>query len=354
MVGRRNYILSQLRANDVAQFAITSNGGNNFSSTTPTTSLTGTAPFAVASIEVNGTPYPITWTDPTHFRITLPLAQPTNAFMLVGRDLRGRVFTNATDSITVTYSGTIQKAQDFVVLNEIQYNPTEANTSFIELFNRSTTTPFDLSDFRLEGVGYTFAQGAIIQTNSYLLLVKDRPAFANAYGQTIPVFDAFPGSLDNGGEHLALVKPGSTPTEDIIISDVRYDNRLPWPANAAGYGPSLQLMDAAQDEYRVGNWTATVTNDVNRATPGRANSLRQSLSPFPLVWLNEVLPNNVSSIADNTGDHDPWIELYNSGSVSIDLAPFYLTDSYTNLTRWKFPAGTTLLPKQFLDRLGRR
>ena len=345
---RRNFLISQLNANDAALFAITSNGGRDFSSTRPTTTLAGTAPFTVATIEVNGIPYPVNWTDQRSFSITIPLTQPTNPLTLVGKDRLGNAVASATDTITVTYAGAIQQPQDFVALNEIQYDPAAANASFLELFNRSTTTLFDLSNFRVQGVGYTFAEGALIQPNSFLVLAKDRAAFTAAYGATIPVFDEFPGSLDNGGEHLALIKPGATAAEDLLISDVRYDNRLPWPTNAAGLGPSLQLIDAVQDEYRVGNWTATATNDVNRFTPGRANSVRQSLPAFPLVWLNEVLPNNVTSLTDNRGEREPWIELYNSSDTMVDLSPYYLTDDYTGLLKWQFPVGTTIGAKQYL------
>ena len=92
---------------------------------------------------------------------------------------------------------------------------------------------------------------------------------------------------------------------------------------------------------------------MNRFTPGRANSGRQSLPAFPLVWLNEVLPNNVTSLTDNRGDRDPWIELYNSGDTTIDLSPYYLTDDYTGLLKWQFPAGTAI-EQAVSPRLGRR
>jgi hypothetical protein len=345
---RRNYILNQLRAQDAAAFAITSNGGNDFSSATPTTTLTGTAPFAVATIEVNGVPYPVNWTDPRTFSLLVPLTDRTNVLTLVGKDRLGNVIAGATDTITVTFTGVVQRPEDYLVINEIHYHPAEPGAEFVELFNRSTTTPFDLSGFRLDGTGYTFPPGAILPANAFLVLAGDRQAFANTYGQTVPVFDQFPGTLDNGGEYLALIRPGATAAEDVVISDVRYDDRLPWPPAADGLGPSLQLIDAARDTFRVGNWFATATNDVNRATPGRANAGRQSLQAFPLLWINEVLPNNVSGLTDAAGEREPWIELYNAGDTSLDLSALYLTDDYTNLTKWRFPPGTVVGAKQFL------
>src|SRR4029079_11167062 len=47
-------------------------------------------------------------------------------------------------------------------------------------------------------------------------------------------------------------------------------------------------------------------------------------------------------------EHEPFIELYNSGSSSISLSGLYLRDNYTNLTQWPFPADTVIGPGQFL------
>jgi hypothetical protein len=64
--------------------------------------------------------------------------------------------------------------------------------------------------------------------------------------------------LDNGGETLSLIKPGATPAQDVLLDEVRYDSQLPWPVAANGTGPSLQLIDPARDNTRVGNWAAAV------------------------------------------------------------------------------------------------
>ncbi|HOW68116.1 MAG TPA: lamin tail domain-containing protein, partial [Verrucomicrobiota bacterium] len=345
---RRTYIMNQIKANDAAAFAITSNNGANFTSTTPTVVLEGTAPFAVADLEVNGTPYPHAWLTYTTFRLQVPLTEVTNVLVLRGRDRRGDILASATDTITVVYRGAIQQPEDYVVLNEIHYNSLEPNASFVELYNRSTSTPFDLTGFRLKGLDYVFGEGAVLPAGGFLMLAKDRAGFQAAYGSTIPVFAEFPGSLDNNGEHLELIQPGVPPEPDIRVSDVQYGSRPPWPTNAAGQGASLQLIDPAQDPYRAGNWTALGTNDANRVTPGRANPVRQSLPAFPLVWINEVLPGNLTSALDNAGEREPWIELYNSGADTIDLSAYYLTDDYTALTQWQFPVGTRISPGEHL------
>ena len=347
---RKAYIEGQIVANDAAQFVITSNSGGDFTSTISTPTITGRAPFAVVNIEVNGIPYPATWTDQNSFSIKVPLTAAQNPLAITGVDQNGATVAGASKTIKVTYNGAVQAPQDYVAINEISYNPVQSNASFIELVNSSTTTPFDLSNFRLDGVGYTFPEGSLIQPSGFVVLAKDRAAFSLAYGSTIPVLGEFPGSLDNGGEYLRLVKPNTGPDglTDLTIDDVRYNDHLPWPTNADGFGPSLQLLDPQRDNYRVGNWATTATNAANRVTPGAANSTRVSLAAFPLLWINEVLPSNLGSKLDSAGEADPFIELYNSGTVTLGLEGYYLTDSYTNLTQWQFPAGTTLAPKQFM------
>jgi hypothetical protein len=96
-----------------------------------------------------------------------------------------------------------------------------------------------------------------------------------------------------------------------------------------------------QDNNRVMNWAAAT------ATPGAANFGTTSLPAFPLLWINEVQPTNSTGLVDNFGERDPWVELFNAGPVAITLTGFYLSDNFTNLTRWAFPAGTTIAPGEF-------
>jgi hypothetical protein len=85
-----------------------------------------------------------------------------------------------------------------------------------------------------------------------------------------------------------------------------------------------------------------------RYTPGATNSVLASLPAIPKLWLNEVLPNNLSGAVDRFGHHHPWGELYNGGATNLNLAGCFLANNYSNLTQWRFPAGTTIGAHQFL------
>lgn len=341
--GRRSYIQTRQRAADAARLNITSNGGADFTANTPTVTLVGTAPFRVAEIAVNGVTLPTTWTGAQTFSINIPLTSATNDLRLVGLDRNGVPLPDF-DTVRVIYPGAIPVARDWVVINEIHYNPAEPGTSFIELHNRNASVPFNLAGYRLDGVGYTFPANANLAANGYLLLVGDRAAFGTRYGNGIVVFDQFAGGLDNDGERLRLLAPDSTNA----FSEVRYSDRAPWPTNADGSGASLQLIDPAQDTRRPANWAATATNAVNRVTPGAVNATRTTLAAFPGAWLNEVFPQPANGVVDNAGDADPFVELHNPTAVTADLSGLWLSDSLTTLSRWAFPAGTEIAPGAFL------
>lgn len=345
---RRNKIITDMNAANTAAFAITSNNGNDVSTAAPVFNLAGRAPFAVYTIEVNGAPYPVRWTSAVDWTIAVPLAAQRTTLNVTARDRLGNLLPQFSDTITVTYTGTLHQPEGNVVINEIMYNPAVSAGSFIEIHNRHASASFDLSGWRLDGVGYVFPDGVVIAPNGFLVVAQNLAGFAAAHGPSIAPVGEFPGSLDNGGERLKLVKPGATAEQDVVVDEVRYDDELPWPVLADGFGPSLQLIDPAQDNWPPSNWGVTATNAANRATPAAANAGIGTLPAFPKVVLNEVLANNVAGPADRFNEKEPWIELVNSGTASLDLSGLYLSDNNTNLLKWQFPAGTVLAGGAFL------
>ncbi|MGB2820746.1 MAG: hypothetical protein WBF17_07185, partial [Phycisphaerae bacterium] len=98
------------------------------------------------------------------------------------------------------------------------------------------------------------------------------------------------------------------------IDEVSYGDDLPWPTEADGSGPSLQLVDLSKDNDRIGNWAV---DNTALYTPGEANSVDAALPTLPDIRINEVQGDNVTTLADNMGDYDPWIELYDAGSANV-------------------------------------
>ena len=480
---RRSFLQTQLNTVS-ASFTVTTAATTNRNFIT----LSGTAPVTVHTITINGVAYTPVWSSVTAWRIVLPVAPGATSLSVVGLDRLGNPVGGASNSVAVTFTGAADSPQGNVVINEIMYNPVTPEAGYVELFNRSTNTAFDLSGWRMEGLDFTFPPGTVISNRGFLVICKDRAVFGSAYGWSVPVLCEYDGQLDDGGETLSLIKPGATPAQDLLVDLVTYDDDPPWPAGADGQGAALQLIDADQDNNRPGNWgdgvgwrfysytgnvgssgltrlsfyfessggdvylddmslvigntpgvgvnvlsnggfesllsppwqrgvlgtNTVITNAVaysgtaslhlvvapgsasvttfyqdfpaltastnytlsywflsgssgsnlnmrmnpsfrplldpraTRLTPAAPNSIASTLPPFPPLWLSEVQPLNTSTLADNLGDFDPWIELHNAGTTNLLLDGFTLANSFSNLSQWAFPPGTVIAPGEFL------
>ncbi len=84
------------------------------------------------------------------------------------------------------------------------------------------------------------------------------------------------------------------------------------------------------------------------ATPGAPNVLPGAFTPLPPLWINEVMPNNLSGPRDRFGDADPWIELFNAGGGPVSLDGLFLAHNGPGLLEWPFPSGLTIDPGQRL------
>ncbi|HEY5956267.1 MAG TPA: lamin tail domain-containing protein [Polyangiaceae bacterium] len=64
------------------------------------------------------------------------------------------------------------------------------------------------------------------------------------------------------------------------------------------------------------------------------------------LYINEVQSSNQSTIADDNGEYDDWIEIYNPGTESVDLEGFLMSDSKNSeaiVGSVKVPAGGVVL-----------
>jgi hypothetical protein len=329
----QNGIASQLAAVNATSFAV--------NPAVPTSNnvayVTGTAPVNVDTVWINGVAYPLTWTTLTSWTVAIPLVNRTNNLSVVGVDRNGQPITGDSNAVSVVYNGTNASPIGQLVINEIMYNPVVADAQFVELYNNSTNTAFDLSGWQLQGSAYTFPKGSIIAPTNFLVLAANGAVFAGAYGATNPVFDTISGTLPSSGI-LAL-----NTSSNVTVAEVEYENQLPWPTNANGTGASLQLIDPHQDNWRVGNWAFTPFS----ATPGRLNSVAAALTPFPSLWINELQADNLTGITNSAGQHTGWLELYNPSTNVISLNGLYLANNYTNLLQWAFPSNAVINAGQF-------
>jgi hypothetical protein len=60
------------------------------------------------------------------------------------------------------------------------------------------------------------------------------------------------------------------------------------------------------------------------------------------VVINEFSAANKSQWADATGANEDWIELYNAGASTVNLAGYHLSDNRQDPTKWAIPAGVSI------------
>lgn len=53
--------------------------------------------------------------------------------------------------------------------------------------------------------------------------------------------------------------------------------------------------------------------------------------------INEFMASNASTVADEMGEFEDWVEIFNAGSETAQLGGLFLTDNLANTTRWAFP-----------------
>jgi hypothetical protein len=58
------------------------------------------------------------------------------------------------------------------------------------------------------------------------------------------------------------------------------------------------------------------------------------------VFINEIMASNSNAYADQNGEDEDWIELYNPGPGTIDLGGYYVSDDPGELKKYQLPSGT--------------
>ncbi len=66
-----------------------------------------------------------------------------------------------------------------------------------------------------------------------------------------------------------------------------------------------------------------------------------------ILFINEFMASNDHTIADEHGDYDDWIEVYNNEDVTIWLGNKFLTDNLTKPDKWQMP-DAYIEPGEFL------
>ena len=215
-----------------------------------------------------------------------------------------------------------------LVITEIHYAPLPAGTpdelaaatdssdfEFLEMMNISATDTIDLTDVHFEsGLDFSFTGSAItsLAPGQRVLIVGNQGAFEARYGTGFSsrIAGGFaPSRLDNAGERIHLVDAlGGT------IADFKYNDKVPWPADAgfAGYSLILKSFAIAGHNYdSVGNWRSSGTIGGNPNTSDSTTLVGSPTDDDDHDGFNKLLEH-----ALGTNDSDPT-DLGGSFSIGI-------------------------------------
>lgn len=120
-------------------------------------------------------------------------------------------------------------------------------------------------------------------------------------------------------------------------------------ANDGVYGNAFTMTGAVMQYYVYAE-----NLSIGKFLPARAEHEFLSFNAITTVpqigdvVLNEFLAQNDHWNLDEYSDREDWIELYNKTNLVLDLSNVYLSNKANAISKWKLPAGTTIMPNGYL------
>jgi len=127
-----------------------------------------------------------------------------------------------------------------------------------------------------------------------------------------------------------------------MMDDGEHNDGLPGDLIYGGQIKDMQMNSII--EFRV---SADDNNGNNSIMPCEAVVVELIPSEEPLLFINEFMASNNSTIADEAGEYDDWIEVYNGDEEEVWLGDKYLSDNLQNQDKWQMP-DVTLQPGDFI------
>ncbi len=119
---------------------------------------------------------------------------------------------------------------------------------------------------------------------------------------------------------------------DLIRDDVTADPNKQYTSAQFETNLNTNVADGMRTIYGLSSFIASRSEFLN--------SELNSYATTTDLTLNELMPVNVATVQDESGDLDPWVEIYNFGPGLVDVTGLYLTDDTSDLTKWPLPSGS--------------
>lgn len=141
-----------------------------------------------------------------------------------------------------------------------------------------------------------------------------------------------------------------------LLSENNIEENIPFTYNPTSN--TLMVEDADKWTVNIGSLNTNgkhilkiIVQDNNGSTvvyPNEGIVFYKSGTATKEVVISELMSSNSSTIMDNAGEYDDWLEIYNPNDTTVVLSGKYLTDKIDNLTKWQFPENVKILPKEHI------
>jgi len=209
-----------------------------------------------------------------------------------------------------------------LVMNEIHYNPagsqgSDAEYEFIELANSSDHTIRLEKTVLSNEINFEFPSSAVVLPDSFVVVARDKDVLLSWYPNLNSdiVFEGFSEFLSNNTGTLQLSLNNYT------IDSLSYSDSSPWPENADGIGPSLELVNQTLNNEFGENWK--ISNETG-GTPGLENSVFDLHVP---TWLASPANLVFNEDVDTTLSFSIWYDIVEDNTADSLLEfSFFNTD----------------------------
>ena len=235
------------------------------------------------------------------------------------------------------YRESITVSDGSIVINEVMADPMtglrdddDELCDWIELYNTTnreiSLAGLGLSDNEGNPLKWRFPDNATIPANGYYIVLctgKDRMDRVKNAPHT-----SFKISAER--ETIVLSDSQGHVLDRVMIDNLALD--CSWGRNEYGQMQVFQTPTPSLPNNRTGE----IQMDFNLRAMNKTG-----------VYISEIMASNDSVQVYPNGVSGDWVEIFNSGTESVDLSGWGLSDRLDHGRKWQFPAGTSISPGEY-------
>lgn len=213
----------------------------------------------------------------------------------------------------------------------VSYGPNASNKFITTYFRKTFTVADTVGLLQLNG-SMLVDDGAVLYLNGTEMTRINMPGGAIT-NSTLALTAAAEGAYTSFVIPKGLVKPGN----NVLAIEVHQNS-----ATSTDLSFDLSLSTVRLGEVTIKTSTTPLQLDTAYTDIHYEAYFEPSGTIITGIVINEFSASP-SALLDNAGEAEDWIELYNAGTQTVNLAGLYITDNLNNRMKHQFPEGDDLI-----------